>query len=447
MPDRLNRGFSLLEWSVVTFIIAILLAVLIPSVTKSMERARLVRARDDIDRISGIIRNYQSRFGRWPTRIDDLPPGMMDSSGKRDPWGNPYTIWNFRIGCQENREHGKTVNLAYSSQFRFSQLYAFGANSTGQSGIWLSANGGETFALLHDTTPLTPTTSYFSLVEQPILSAGRILLFDRPAGKYFVFDPSRNILKTFDGIFDSCIVSSGMAWVMDPAGNVSCSRDGLTSLQPFASYPAGPSMPLFESNSWFQHFMYWDMQDGTMEIRDITTGRLLKKSPTLPFNRFLQASSAVYGFGSGGFYYLSDKSAPWSLSSWQRRGTAEIDASQKAWVFDDMLIVQKDNGSSVISLDHGESWDPLSTYFGTTFMENATQMDGKNPEIFGSLICLYRNGTEIWATASSGGTFRLYFSPDNGRTWRYRPHQSYYGTQDYRLGTSSFETGCIFYSD
>jgi len=86
---RGERGFTLTEIFIVVAIIVVLAAVAIPSYERYVERARIVRATQDIGAIAAVILQGD---------IDGGLPGSLAEikQDRNDPWGRPYQYFNLR---------------------------------------------------------------------------------------------------------------------------------------------------------------------------------------------------------------------------------------------------------------------------------------------------------------------------------------------------------------
>ncbi len=62
-----NKGFTLIEMVVVLAVIAILAAILVPAVKKSINDAKIARAQNETQVIAAAIVSFFKDLGRWPT--------------------------------------------------------------------------------------------------------------------------------------------------------------------------------------------------------------------------------------------------------------------------------------------------------------------------------------------------------------------------------------------
>ncbi len=86
---RNNKGFTLIEMVVVLAVIAILAAILAPSLTRYIESARVQRAENDCKVIASAIAVFNSDVGEWP--VWKAASAMQDSSAAYDLLIGPGT--------------------------------------------------------------------------------------------------------------------------------------------------------------------------------------------------------------------------------------------------------------------------------------------------------------------------------------------------------------------
>ncbi|QQS53832.1 MAG: type II secretion system major pseudopilin GspG [Candidatus Competibacteraceae bacterium] len=101
-PAR-RRGFTLIEVMVVVVILSILAAVVVPRIMDNPDKARMVKAKQDIRVIKNQLDLYRLHNFRYPTTEQGLEAlvqkpaeaahwqegGYLDKLPK-DPWGKPY---------------------------------------------------------------------------------------------------------------------------------------------------------------------------------------------------------------------------------------------------------------------------------------------------------------------------------------------------------------------
>jgi prepilin-type N-terminal cleavage/methylation domain-containing protein/prepilin-type processing-associated H-X9-DG protein len=88
-----RRGFTLIELLVVVAIIAVLIAILLPSLGKARDRARIVRCASN-------VRSIGQGFSLYATEWDDYAMPAKGDAGSRYNWWSPATlgpIWGMRV--------------------------------------------------------------------------------------------------------------------------------------------------------------------------------------------------------------------------------------------------------------------------------------------------------------------------------------------------------------
>ena len=105
-----TRGFTLIEVMVVIAILAILAALIVPSVMSRPDEARVVAAKQDIAALTQALKLYRLDNKRYPATEQGLQalvakpsqapvPDNWKTGGyveklPRDPWGKPYQFLN-----------------------------------------------------------------------------------------------------------------------------------------------------------------------------------------------------------------------------------------------------------------------------------------------------------------------------------------------------------------
>ena len=77
---RSKKGFTLIEMVVVLAVIAILAAILTPTITRYIENARVRRAENDCRAIAGAIAKFNADVGEWPIWEVGTVTGYDDAS-------------------------------------------------------------------------------------------------------------------------------------------------------------------------------------------------------------------------------------------------------------------------------------------------------------------------------------------------------------------------------
>lgn len=62
-----EKGFTLIEMVVVLAVVAILAAILVPTIAKNIQDANIARAQNETQVIAGAIASFYKDLGRWPT--------------------------------------------------------------------------------------------------------------------------------------------------------------------------------------------------------------------------------------------------------------------------------------------------------------------------------------------------------------------------------------------
>ncbi|MFH1007992.1 MAG: type II secretion system protein GspG [Candidatus Latescibacterota bacterium] len=75
-----KKGFTLIEMVVVLAVIAVLAAILTPSITRYIENARAHRAESDCKAIAAAIAKFNADVGEWPIWVSGMVTGYGDTS-------------------------------------------------------------------------------------------------------------------------------------------------------------------------------------------------------------------------------------------------------------------------------------------------------------------------------------------------------------------------------
>jgi general secretion pathway protein G len=88
-----NAGFSLLELVIVTAIIAVLAALVVPAYNHFVEGVKVTRCRAEIRGLEQVISSYALDKYVLPDSLNDVGRGSL-----LDPWGNAYQYVNIEKG-------------------------------------------------------------------------------------------------------------------------------------------------------------------------------------------------------------------------------------------------------------------------------------------------------------------------------------------------------------
>jgi general secretion pathway protein G len=84
-----SDGYTLTEMLVVIGIIALIAAVLTPTLMGQMQRARAKTARLQLDTVASAVELFRSDVGRYPTSQEGLKALIIDNAGI-EGWTGPY---------------------------------------------------------------------------------------------------------------------------------------------------------------------------------------------------------------------------------------------------------------------------------------------------------------------------------------------------------------------
>lgn len=129
-----SRGFTLIEVIVILAVIAVLVAILTPTVLKYIEEARLSRALEDVRVISAAINDLIKDTGKYPgNMLDQTPPANTFLCGPGTLAGG--AAWGTSTTCESLSNHlvtndpgvtGGTDNYPSSGKFRWKGPYLNG---------------------------------------------------------------------------------------------------------------------------------------------------------------------------------------------------------------------------------------------------------------------------------------------------------------------------------
>lgn len=87
-----QRGFTLIEIMVVIVILGVLASLVVPAIMDRPDRARIVRAKQDVRTISNALQMYRLDNFDYPGTLEELATGGNKYLERvpSDPWGRPY---------------------------------------------------------------------------------------------------------------------------------------------------------------------------------------------------------------------------------------------------------------------------------------------------------------------------------------------------------------------
>lgn len=102
---RRQRGFTAIELMMIVALVGVLTAIALPIYQESRQRAREALAVQDINAISGLLKNYELDRRVLPQTLDQIGLG-----GKLDPWGRPYVYYNVETNGRGGARKDRRLN-------------------------------------------------------------------------------------------------------------------------------------------------------------------------------------------------------------------------------------------------------------------------------------------------------------------------------------------------
>ncbi len=113
---RVQGGFTLIEIMVVVVILGILAAVVVPKIMDNPDKARIVKAKNDVQAIKGALDLYKLDNFNYPSTDQGLEALVSQPGGSpeaknwkqggyldrlpKDPWGNDYQYLNPGVNAE-----------------------------------------------------------------------------------------------------------------------------------------------------------------------------------------------------------------------------------------------------------------------------------------------------------------------------------------------------------
>lgn len=84
-----ERGYTLIELLVVLAILGLLVAIAVPQLMKSLERAKVDTVHVQIEKLGSILDLYRLEAGHYPSEQDGLR-ALVEAPAGLDRWNGPY---------------------------------------------------------------------------------------------------------------------------------------------------------------------------------------------------------------------------------------------------------------------------------------------------------------------------------------------------------------------
>lgn len=113
---RRQRGFTMIEILVVMGVIAVLAAVMTPSIVKHIKDSKVISATHDVEIIAGSLTAFYKDTGRWPTDNDgnksmnDQEVGLLGTSGGVFPAEESNKLGWSKINTSDTFENQLVLN-------------------------------------------------------------------------------------------------------------------------------------------------------------------------------------------------------------------------------------------------------------------------------------------------------------------------------------------------
>lgn len=102
-----SDGYTLTEMLVVVGVIALIAAVLVPTLMGQMQRARAKAARVQIDNVASAVEMFRSDVGHYPTAAEGGLKALLTNGSTIEGWTGPYL------------KDAKTLNDPWNREIRY----------------------------------------------------------------------------------------------------------------------------------------------------------------------------------------------------------------------------------------------------------------------------------------------------------------------------------------
>ncbi|MDR6624326.1 type II secretion system major pseudopilin GspG [Caulobacter segnis] len=120
-----SAGYTLTEMLVVVGVIALIAAVLVPSLMGQMQRARAKAGRVQVDNIASAVEMFRSDVGHYPTSAEGGLKALLTNGSTIEGWTGPYL------------KDAKTLNDPWNREIRYelaADAETFAVTSLGADG-------------------------------------------------------------------------------------------------------------------------------------------------------------------------------------------------------------------------------------------------------------------------------------------------------------------------
>lgn len=119
-----SDGFTLTEMLVVVGVIALIAAVLTPTLLGQMQRARAKAAKVQLENIASAVEMFRSDVGHYPTQAEGELNALLTNGSTIEGWTGPYLKDAKTLSDPWNRE----IQYELSADLDAFKVTSFGAN-------------------------------------------------------------------------------------------------------------------------------------------------------------------------------------------------------------------------------------------------------------------------------------------------------------------------------